>query len=587
MKRFTLALVGCAMAFGAMAHRDVYFSWEFGNSENLGHDSWSYNGAVFEPGVAEPILIYDGSYTHAGEPSVMIRHDQRSHGERSMPRVSELRLKVTAGTDAGGPAHVNPSVVIKDAEGNTVTFKFDTMEDNLDKEQELISTSVSGDPSELGKINEFSIYFDGVKDGEMIAPLSVVLTTEWSMPVVGLNHTATSVKYNRGRGSEAAPPVTTVEEATTYIQAEDFDESWINGRLGHSYTGARQEVQRLFPEDRDIVIYRESDSNGDGSAYGRWAEGHGRIVGNRWADGGSGYILGNFAPRVESELYYNFTGEYKNPDDKNDITITLEEGIKSWGAWTEYTFDVEDDCLLDLSLCVAAHRGPYEGMMGSVLGWLNDKDKGGWEIDGYPDNTFMELLGYKYTLEFDGVKQRTAWDCAPKLGKNGVEFIQSIKDPQTWENTQDEVDGQKLNSYYLPVFPYGFWADDSDDSNEWGCGWLPYYKEDMIRTAVEKGIITQAVADKYAHPDYMDIPVKKGRHTIKVQNCGGNSWFDEIRIKAKKTGAGVENVAADTFEGAYEGTPEYFDLQGRKVAAPSNGLYIVKRGNTVTKEYIR
>lgn len=585
MKRFTLAIVGCAMAFGAMAHRDVYFTWQFGNSENLGHDAWSYNGAIFEPGVAEPILVADGSYSHNGGPSLMIRHDQRSHGERSMGRVSEVRLSLTAGTEAGGAAHVTPYVEIKDETGEKVTFKFDPIEDNLDKEQEVVSTSMTGDPSELGKINEFTIFFDGVQEGEMIAPTSVVLTTEWVMPVVSPTHQATSVKYNRGPGSETAAPVTTVETGVTYIQAEDFDESWINGRLGHCFTGSAQEVQRLYPEDRDVVIYKESAQNGDGSAYARWAENHGRVVGNRWADGGSGYILGNFAPRVESDLYYNFTGEYKNPG--NDITITLEEGLKCWGAWTEYTFDVESDCNVDISLSVAAHRGPYEGMINSVLGWFNDRSKGGWEIDGYPDNTYMELMGYKYLLEVDGVKQRTNWDCAPKYNKNGVEFVQSIKDPQTWVNTQDEVDGQKLNSYYLPVFPYGFWADDSDNSDLWGCGWLPYFKEDMIRTAVEKGIITEAIADKYARPDYKGIALKKGRHTIKVQNCGGNSWFDEIRIKANNDAGGVENVTSDGLNGAFEGTPEYFDLQGRKVANPANGLYIVKRGNTVTKELIR
>ncbi len=104
--------------------------------------------------------------------------------------------------------------------------------------------------------------------------------------------------------------------------------------------------------------------------------------------------------------------------------------MKSWGAWCEYTFDVEEDCYVDISL---EHRckpcAAYEPMMSSVLGWFDDKDKGGWEIDGYPDNTYMELLGFKYLLEVDGVKQRTAWDCAPQLGKDGVAFIQSIKDP--------------------------------------------------------------------------------------------------------------------------------------------------------------
>lgn len=48
-------------------------------------------------------------------------------------------------------------------------------------------------------------------------------------------------------------------------------------------------------------------------------------------------------------------------------------------------------------------------------------------------------------------------------------------------------------------------------------------------------------------------------------------------------GAGVANVAVDAANAA----AEYFDFQGRKVANPENGLYIVKRGNTVTKEIVK
>lgn len=45
-------------------------------------------------------------------------------------------------------------------------------------------------------------------------------------------------------------------------------------------------------------------------------------------------------------------------------------------------------------------------------------------------------------------------------------------------------------------------------------------------------------------------------------------------------GDGVEVVADDA-------AAVYFDMQGRKVAQPESGLYIVKRGNKVTKEFVR
>lgn len=36
-----------------------------------------------------------------------------------------------------------------------------------------------------------------------------------------------------------------------------------------------------------------------------------------------------------------------------------------------------------------------------------------------------------------------------------------------------------------------------------------------------------------------------------------------------------------------EAPAEYYNLQGVKVENPSNGIYIVKRGNKVTKQYIK
>lgn len=48
--------------------------------------------------------------------------------------------------------------------------------------------------------------------------------------------------------------------------------------------------------------------------------------------------------------------------------------------------------------------------------------------------------------------------------------------------------------------------------------------------------------------------------------------------------AGVESVIADSDLNAPR---EYYDLNGRRVAEPSNGLYIVRQGTKITKEYIR
>jgi hypothetical protein len=263
----------------------------------------------------------------------------------------------------------------------------------------------------------------------------------------------------------------------------------------------------------------------------------------------------------------------------------LENALKKWGIWAEYTFDVEEDCEIDVSLAVAAHRTPYESGIQSNLYWWDDKSQGGYVVDGFDDDPYMKILGFKYTMALDDEIQRTAYESAPIFHNNGITFLNSIKDPRTWENTQDDVNGEKLNSCYLRVFPYPFWGDESNPDS-YGTGWYSYYKSDMLDKAAEQGVIPTSVRDAYSHADYMNLPVSKGRHTIKVQNCGGLSWFDEIRIKAHSQSGGVDDISADDLN-TTDGIAQYFDLQGRKILNPSNGIYIVKRGNKVTKEVIR
>jgi len=599
MKRFTLAVVGCALAFGAMAHRDNYFGYQFSQQTEgnqvyeLGHKSWSLSGAVSSGTDAAgfPILEADGAYstdkTAAGKCAIVFIHDQRSHGERVMPNLEEVRMSLISCTvDGPVAAHVRPSVTFEDENGESVTFNFDLLADDMENVQDVVSASVDGDPKSLGRINTVYVVFDDMEEGELLSPNTINFCSKWFMPTVNSKRKVTSTVYNRGPGKETLPPVITEEEGVTYIQAEDWDEPWINNRTTHSFTGGKQEWGRLYKEDQDVTTYKESSANGDGSAYARWDTNHGRIVGNRWADGGSGVILGNFCPGAESDMYYMYKGEYSDPVEGY---VTVDNAMKNWGAWTEYTFDAEEDCLIDISLRVAAHRAVYEPQMQSEAYWWGEPDKGGYVLEGeYEPYTFMRAIGFKYLVSVDDVEQTTVYTTAPLLdkGASGVDFILACKDPAKWANT--DYNGMKFNSRYLRVFPWAHWADDSDNQDAWGGGWYPYYKTDLVQSSFEKGHITEAALKAFPTADYKDIAIKAGRHTIKVQNCAGNSWFDEIRIKAHDgMGAGIENVSVDGFEDALGGTAHYFDLQGRPVANPANGIFIVKRGNKVTKEVIR
>lgn len=62
--------------------------------------------------------------------------------------------------------------------------------------------------------------------------------------------------------------------------------------------------------------------------------------------------------------------------------------------------------------------------------------------------------------------------------------------------------------------------------------------------------------------------------------------FDSWLVKYNVTDmTGVESVAVDSSADA--ASVEYYDLSGRRVLNPANGLYIVRRGNTVTKQLIK
>ncbi len=595
MKRFTLALLGGAMALGAMAHRDVYFSVDMTSGNGWDHKSWSLKGAVLEKDDAGlPYLVATGDFTYKGQTAVAVVHDQRLQGVTNMPNLEKVFLSTSA-TDYTDAAHVTPMVVVTDEMGEEYTFNF-AMLPNTYETKMVESTSVAGDLEYLSKIVNFTVYYLGVEEGEEIDLASVALGTEWTMPSVSPSRTVEAITYTRGTDDMTVPGTRTVETGVTYIQAEDFDEPWINNRTAYK-TAAGTNGSRLYPSDYNVSIQTEGQAGfGDGSQYGAYLPNHGHVVCNRWGGNDdlienqiSGSLLHNWAaPGVESEAYYGYKGKYNAGATDDNPEISIDNAIENWGVWAEYTFDVEEDCNIDISLRVAAHRWPLEACFAyqPYAYWGLSMAENGYYLESpYEDFNYFELFGYKYTLALDGEIQRTAYDAAPIYAGNGTSYMQAVGDPSKWTNTQDNVNGQKLNTVYLPMWPDPAWGSEEDPDN-WGAGWSAYYKDEMLKKSFEAGRCSQAMLDKYAKGDYVNIPVKKGRHTIKVQNMGANSWFDEIRIRANG-GAGVDGVLADGLENAYEGTPVYFDLQGRVVNNPTNGIYLVKRGNKVTKEVIK
>ena len=55
-----------------------------------------------------------------------------------------------------------------------------------------------------------------------------------------------------------------------------------------------------------------------------------------------------------------------------------------------------------------------------------------------------------------------------------------------------------------------------------------------------------------------------------------------MTLVVTKATTGIESIEADETV-----APVYYNLQGVEVANPSNGIYIVKRGAKVAKEFVK
>ncbi|MDE6283711.1 MAG: starch-binding protein [Muribaculaceae bacterium] len=105
--------------------------------------------------------------------------------------------------------------------------------------------------------------------------------------------------------------------------------------------------------------------------------------------------------------------------------------------------------------------------------------------------------------------------------------------------------------------------------------------------------------DRYGAPA-KDTPLTPGqespmtKYTLNVNASAAESWmipagtytitanFTNMTVKAEAGSSAVEEIVVDS-----EATPVYYNLMGIRVDQPTPGLYIVVRGNKVTKEFVR
>ncbi len=585
-----------------------------------------------------------GVYADGSKPYLRFRYNAGNKGRNGESRqinavrkhvpegYNECYVKFVVGPKAEGAESetLTPRLEFfsgKDADNGdaqyTMSFAFEpiTLTDETQEFEIDFNGNISGDYfEEDGTLKQVNIgyvdfYLDGVATGQFAALQGFGFAQKLPVPKVGFD-TQTTRELGYWGEQEVLP-------GTIFIQAEDFDgykegeeptfagyclgvgDPWTDGYGYPNMPGATSHWTKGDMSKVRIDAARNKTSVGifqkNPGDYSSKNDDLGfALCGMSRVDGGWGTTYG---------------GEYM---DETSNLITMEQAIDGFGTWFEYTFEMEEDGYVDISIAATSHAAFYPGIIQGgtratggeyTTAYNKPREDGGYVVEGLDDD-FLKLYGFCYILSFDGKEQLTNWEGRGMPNpKTGALDPLAYVNPFEWTSTQqDDGNGNLVNSKFLPITPpYPF--------HNGGQQWHPLYRSDVLgRMMIETyddGAGNQLEYDfkkkcdeltaengedyfekNFKHrPDYIDIPCSAGKHTIRVQSTGGATVFDEIRITAHKElrnpSSGVENIAAKRVADEFEGEPEYFDLQGRKVMTPANGLYIVKRGNTVTKEVIR
>lgn len=483
MKTRLLHLFLCSLlALSAYAHREDYFRFTMGDNPTT--DGWTVSGGTGESADGMFGVIADGK-----GPVVWTRDLASQAGEKQQPYVSTAVLKYITGTEDGGVAHTVPKVILESYSGDQISFNFDVAPDDQSKVIKANSTSMTGKPF-ADDVRYIKVVFENPKADEYVSCAFIDLTSDWFMPK-------------------------TVTGDTIYIQAEDYDESWINGHKAYSPMSGPNKYRE---DDQDVYV----DWQDDGAFFQSW------VYGNKHKDDWYGRAVKNMCPN--GGTWSEYKGEYK---DATSNIVTQQNAKNNFGTWLEYTFDVPENCKADISLKAGSHWGAYAGVSGGTPKYGAARADGGFVVEGIAGD-WVKRYVCGAVLSLDGNDLQTNWSSHPvNSGYTEAEYVDVLKNPSMgWTNNQILKDGIMVNSDTLYIVP---------NPTSMDC-WSTYYKGDLFNK-----IMTDSKDESLApfvKPDYKDVVLTAGRHTIKVQSLAAMWHFDEIRIIAKQ-GGGVDNSLAD------------------------------------------
>ena len=602
MKKLALLLLTAGTALYASAHCESFFSHSFPNDASLGNPNGSVLWTILGAGEGETIesnyvIMPDGTFVHNGNKSICFHRDFTGKDRVDWFSPEFVQLRFISGSDVNPTPHITLSVEVI-GENGTITYSFDQPVSDVATVTSAESKNLEGNFETMGNVKALNIYFDGVEDDEMLSMERINVYSHWYMPKVGPKVKARSlmydpnVKHSYFWTDDTNAPIKLEEQGVTYIQAEDYDRSDINGHVAHTdvIAGGSNVARNFEPSDNNLYIAHHDD----GPEYYGWD-----VNGRRYAgwdlNGKTNVSMSSLGFAVKncnkSTQWYKYNGEYTDPVNK---TITLQQAFDNFGVWLEYTVDVQEECDADVYLGMSVHGTPYNvaltyGGENETNCFWNKKVDGGYDVQGLSEN-YLKKYSFGVKLYLDGVAQKSAWKSAPRTLPDGLfadnskvtteDLCNLMKNPSKWTPYDDED-----ITFIFPI-PYDI-KDHNGTTIPSYYNWSVFYKEDMFKHLVETGEMTEDAAKPYMHGDFCNIHLTPGKHTFKVQTLGCLIFFDEFKIKAHGNDSSVKDIEADDNAIDYSKPVEYYDLQGRRVVNPETGLYIVRQGTKTAKRLIR
>ena len=245
------------------------------------------------------------------------------------------------------------------------------------------------------------------------------------------------------------------------------------------------------------------------------------------------------------------------------ITATAEANDKYYGGAAHYTLTVVDPTAIYSNSCMSADCG--------FTAWTVDGSANPWQIDS--------RYGLKATGYISGANNaRDGVMASPVLDLEGRKNI--TLDFETAVN-MFKKDGTNLaGDAMAEILDYVSVVVAEVTSDEMPAEWTKV-GEVTLPTSQSWNFISQNPAIDLSA--YAGKKVRVGFRYVSTEECAGTWEVKNVVVKGQKNDTAVTDVEADNTDAP----AVYYNMQGVRVANPSAGLYIVVRGNKVTKQYIR